>query len=86
MQTLPERSLSATLKNRSLFLSIEDVKTPFSSILEYLLRRLSRETRKFVNLILALSTPLRPSLCPRSSNQTPGRRFFWSSLIRTKNV
>ena len=70
MQMRPESRRSATRKKRSLFFLMEEVKTPSALTSEYLFRMLARGTRTWLNFILALSTPLRPSLWPRSSSQT----------------
>jgi len=70
MHSLPEKSLSATFKNLSLLFLIFELNYPFRSISEYLFKRHSRDTFKLENLILALSTPLSPNLCPKSSSQT----------------
>ncbi len=61
MHNLPLINLSATFKNLALLPSIEETNFPYSLTSEYLFNKASLGTLTFVNLILALSTPLRPN-------------------------
>lgn len=86
IQSLPDKSLSATFKNLSLFFLIYDVKFPCSSTSEYLFNNASRGTLRLLNLILALSTPFNPNLCPKSSIKTPFLILLSSFLILIRKV
>ena len=60
MQILPDKSWSATVRNRARPLPILLTNSPSSVTSLYLLSRFSRGTRTLSKLSFALSTPFRP--------------------------
>lgn len=71
IQSLPDRSLSATFRNLYLLSLIVDVNTPSGDISENLFSKASLGILTLSNLNLPLSTPFRPNLLPMSSIKTP---------------
>jgi len=66
MHNLPDRSLSVTKKNLSLFFLIYELKFPFSSTSVYLFIIFSLGILTLENVNAALSTPFYPSFAPMS--------------------
>src|SRR6218665_1579146 len=72
MHNRPDRSWSATVRNRARPLLIDDVNVPSSATSEYRFKKFSRGTLTMLKLRRALSTPLRLILYPISAIVTPG--------------
>lgn len=86
MQSLPLKSLSATLKNLCPSFGCLEWNFPNSSTSFSLFSICSRGILTFEKTSLPLSTPLRPIFTPISSMNTPGIGFILSSLICTKKL